>query len=69
MKHSDSGLRCLVHNDPACIKCATCSQWVRPECMDEECPNDHKSETLIDTLRMLGVPMPTAPAQVKGASK
>ena len=44
MKHKESGRECMVaHYDekgylePACIKCAICFKWIRPNDMEKEC--------------------------------
>lgn len=40
MKHVPTSRRCRVwHGDgPACIRCAACDEWIRPNGMDQECP-------------------------------
>lgn len=51
MPHSESPMRCLVahqdskgHRLPACIRCAKCHEWIRPEDMSKDCKADERKE-------------------------
>lgn len=58
LPHESSGRVCLVahyglHGEvlPPCVRCVNCGQFIRPEAMNTNCPNNSKIETLDDLTR------------------